>query len=589
MALVINTNLSSLNAQRQLNGNSSALSTSLERLSSGLRINSAKDDAAGLAIANRFTSQIRGLDQAARNANDAISFLQVAEGAFSEVTNNMQRMRELAIQAANDGALSQQDKDNIQKEVSQLIAEVDRISETTRFGNQKLFAGATGSIADTDQQQIIEGLKSYWLREAQERVNTYYGLDETASDVDLDLEFTTGAAYAAAIISGSSGGNLVSQSLSINLDFFTPVELPNGIDASGFGDYSDRIIAHEMVHAMMWRNMDLSAVKDAAEVGSGTDADRQIWFTEGAAEFIHGGDSRFEAAGSNAAAIQGMFDDIANDNIAGDVLTTYGGGYGAVAFMHDQLKASGSNGIMDVMDYLSDNSSATLKDALYNVANSAWADNGGSITDADTAIAAFYADLDGAAGDAFAAVLESNLNNGDTGAIGGADADGGTAYTAESIFANVAAYSDNPLTGINFVTPDIATEVSAVATEYQVGAQANETITASVGGVSTEVLGIADIDVSTNAAAAIGYLDDALTYISSTRADLGAVQNRLQSTINNLNSISENVSSSRSRVLDADFAQETGTLVKSQIIQQAAFSVLSQANSQPQAVLSLLA
>ena len=114
--------------------------------------------------------------------------MQVAEGAFSEVTNNMQRMRELAIQAANDGALSQQDKDNIQKEVSQLVAEIDRISDTTRFGNQKLFADATGSIVDTDQQAVIEGLKTYWLSEAQARVNTYYGLDETASDVDLELE-----------------------------------------------------------------------------------------------------------------------------------------------------------------------------------------------------------------------------------------------------------------------------------------------------------------------------------------------------------------------------------------------------------------
>jgi len=132
MALVINTNVASLNAQRNLDASQSSASTSLERLSSGLRINSARDDAAGLAIANRFTSQINGLNQAARNAADGISLAQTAEGALQEVTNNLQRIRELAVQASN-ATNSSADRSALQAEVDQLVSEIDRVSNTANF------------------------------------------------------------------------------------------------------------------------------------------------------------------------------------------------------------------------------------------------------------------------------------------------------------------------------------------------------------------------------------------------------------------------------------------------------------------------
>ena len=568
MALVINTNISSLNAQRQLNGNSTALQTSLQRLSSGLRINSAKDDAAGLAIADRFTSQIRGLDQAARNANDAISFLQVAEGAFSEVTNNMQRMRELAIQAANDGALSDQDKVNIQKEVAQLIAEIDRVAETTSFGSQKLFAGATGSIVDEDQQAIVTGLKNYWLREAVERVSTYYGLDSSASSVDLEVEFTSGESYAAAIISGTSSGVLQSQTLSINIDEFTPPNLPDGGTAPV---YNDRIIAHEMVHAMMYRAFDANSVRTETLNGS-----VGSWFLEGTAEFIHGADERVSTA--LASLTDGGDGDTRDELVAklndNDVTGAYAAGYVAVAFMHDDIISNnGGNGIIDVMTDLKNG--LTLDAAITSRTSYA-------------GLSAFETAFKTGGGDGETFLAAMNLANDDTGAIGGLDASAGAELTATSVLPNVLAYEEQPIDDVTVVY-NTDTTLAATEVEYQIGAQANETITASVGGASADALGISDIDVSTNATEAISTLDDALSYISDIRADLGAVQNRLQSTINNLVSISENVSASRSRVLDADFAQETGQLAKNQIIQQAAFSVLSQANAQPQAVLSLLA
>jgi flagellin len=141
MAQVINTNVASLNAQRQLGKSSNAQATTMERLSSGLRINSAKDDAAGLAISDRMTSQIRGLDQAARNANDGISLAQTAEGALQESTNILQRMRELSVQSANDTNTAS-DRDNLQKEVVQLQEELNRIANTTSFNGKTLLDGS---------------------------------------------------------------------------------------------------------------------------------------------------------------------------------------------------------------------------------------------------------------------------------------------------------------------------------------------------------------------------------------------------------------------------------------------------------------
>ncbi len=159
MALTINTNVASLNAQRNLGRSQGALGTAMQRLSSGLRINSAKDDAAGLAISDRMTSQIRGINQAVRNANDGISLAQTAEGAMGEITNILQRMRELAVQSANDSN-STEDRVSLQAEVTQLIAEIDRIAETTEFNGRVLLDGSGGDLVfqvgymATDADQI---------------------------------------------------------------------------------------------------------------------------------------------------------------------------------------------------------------------------------------------------------------------------------------------------------------------------------------------------------------------------------------------------------------------------------------------------
>ncbi|MBE0468764.1 MAG: flagellin FliC [Methyloprofundus sp.] len=162
--MVINTNISSINTQRQLTNSNNALSTSMERLSSGLRVNSAKDDAAGLAIADRMTSQIRGMTVAIRNANDGISMAQTAESAMGEITQTMQRMRDLAVQSANEGAVTTNDREKLQSEFKQLNAELTRIIQNTEFNGKKIINGSlsggvaiqVGANTSADNQILVE-------------------------------------------------------------------------------------------------------------------------------------------------------------------------------------------------------------------------------------------------------------------------------------------------------------------------------------------------------------------------------------------------------------------------------------------------
>ena len=194
MGMGINTNLVSLNAQRMLSLSQNGLATSMQRLSSGLRVNSAKDDAAGLAIAERMNSQIRGMNQAARNANDGISLLQTAEGASSKVTDMLQRMRELAVQSAN-GTNSDDDRKALQAEVSQLQAEIDRVSATTTFNGTYVFgknrASAVGN-SDANLQATLDGLQDRWLGQAGKLVQDMYGISGGGATMKILTETNTG-------------------------------------------------------------------------------------------------------------------------------------------------------------------------------------------------------------------------------------------------------------------------------------------------------------------------------------------------------------------------------------------------------------
>ena len=203
MAQVINTNVMSLNAQRNLTTSGSSLATSLQRLSSGLRINSAKDDAAGLAIVERFSSQIRGLNQAGRNANDGISLAQTAEGALSEVSNNLQRIRELAVQSLN-ATNSTSDRQAIDAEVQQLKSEIDRVASTTSFNGVKLLDGSFN--AQAFQVGANQGETITVSSIASARTATL-GQQYTASVTSGALDGTTTADLSAITINGTAIGS----------------------------------------------------------------------------------------------------------------------------------------------------------------------------------------------------------------------------------------------------------------------------------------------------------------------------------------------------------------------------------------------
>ena len=556
--LTVNTNIASSFTRRQLESNSSALATSLQRLSTGQRINSAKDDAAGLQISNRLTSQVRGLNVAARNANDGISLLQVAEGALQSVTDSLQRIRALGLQAMN-GSNGVSERNALDQEAQQLLQEINRINETTTFAGKKVFdQGSFSVLGDLDQRAVLNALKGFWISEGEQRVFDAFGLKADGAELEITLSNDSSSSTLASV-SGSvgAGGKVFDQVLNVNMAFFDASSLPNG---GGAPQYTDRVIAHEMAHAVMGRTLNFAGLPS--------------WFVEGTAEAVQGADERLSgdtAGGTNTAAILAAFN-------ADDVSASagYSGGYAAIRYMHDEIKAAGGSGIKDIMGYLSANAGSTLDQALTNASDGAFASLADFNTQFNNDAATYVAGLD--------------LTNTDTGAIGGFDADGGTVFSAESVLSNQGTGLPGSQ-GFTLVEPELFNENGVggnTLTQFQIGAEAYETLQIGFSAFSADALALSRVDLTKTAGLTVMDIDDALAYVDRQRGYMGAIQNRLEATIANLQTISENASASRSRILDTDFAEETSQMVSRQIIQQAAQSVLAQANQRPQAVLTLL-
>ena len=384
MPQTINTNVASLNAQRNLNASQNSLATSLQRLSSGLRINSAKDDAAGLAISQRFTAQINGLNTAARNANDGISLAQTAEGALGVITDNLQRIRELAVQSSN-ATNSSSDRAALQTEVGQLLNEIDRVADQTAFNGVKLIDGSF-----------------------------------------------SGAVFQV----GANAGESIT----------------------------------------------VTSITDANTAALGS-----VSQLTGAALTI------------NASALTGFATAIA----AGGVLIN-GKDIGATAGASSAAERAGQ-----LVNAINNISAQTGVGAVYNTAT-------GQVTLSGTAT---------------------------------------IAVTGTTNSATVAGWAN-------------AAAIGTVAT--------------------TTGINLLDVSNYANAQLAIQQVDSALSTVNTARASLGAYQNRFQSVVSNLQTASENLSASRSRILDADFASETANLTRAQILQQAGTAMLAQANALPQNVLTLL-
>ncbi len=562
----INSNIASLNSQRALNRTGGDVARSIQRLSSGLRINSAKDDAAGVAITSRMTSQIRGMNQAARNANDGVSLLQTGEGAMSAITNALQRARELAVQAAN-ATNSASDRGALATEVRQLMAEIDRVSTTTQFNGERIFDQSQTSIrGDANQAAVRDGLRLGWLEEPEQLIKSYLGLQSDGAAISIELTtFTDGAGGTAARVVGSGAdgnGRIGNLQMQIDMADFTPPNLPDGGTAPF---YNDRIIAHEMVHAVQYRSLNVASMTGGAAATS-------TWFLEGMAEFIHGADERVASDIVTAGSVANL---ITNNSISswdGDS-GSYSTAYVAMRYLHDQLKSAGYSGVKDMLTWMSANS-ATLDAAFTQFLG---IDHATFRTNFQAAGASFVN-------------TRMNLTNTDTGAVGGLDVDNGSIRTASSVLSDVGSRPvDNPLNHFAETFETVGTGQSGSRQlAFQVGADRDQTIVTTLGAVNITALGLGDVDISASPQRALLQIDDALAYINSQRAEMGAQMTRMEMSLTNLQSTAENVTASRSRIMDADYASETATLVRAQILQQAGAAMLAQAHALPQMVLSLL-
>ena len=481
MAQVINSNIGTLTAQRNSARVQNDLSTAINRLSSGLRINSAKDDAAGLAISERFSTQIRGLTVAARNANDAISLSQTAEGALGSAADNLQRIRELAVQAAN-ASNSASDRAALQAEASALIAEIQRVGSQTEFNGTKLLDGSFTAKAfqvgaNSGQTISIDSIT-----------------DARASSLGSHTLGTLGSLMNTVVGGATDNGIAASTDLTIATDLGTTSPISYDADSSA---------------------KDIAAAINAAANGIGV-----------------------TAVASNSATLSEL-------SAAGTVSFTLNG---------EAVSAAVTN----------QNDLSALVSAINGVS-------------ANTGVTATF----GASGGKNSIALMTT--------------DGRDIKLED--FANTGTATDD---SINFSGTDLAEggttdavkvgTVSLTSTKGQIVTAAAGTDVFAAAGSTSTFASIAAVDISSvdGATSALTVIDAALSQVNSGRADLGAVQNRFQATIQNLEVSNENLSASRSRILDADFAKETAALSRAQVLQQAANAMVAQANQMPQQVLALL-
>jgi len=497
MSSVINTNVASLTAQRNLGVGQSSLNTSIQRLSSGLRINSAKDDAAGLAISERFTGQIRGLNQAVRNANDGISLAQTAEGALKSSGDILQRVRELAVQSAN-ASNSAGDRKALQQEVSQLVSELDRISQTTEFNGSKLLDGSFG----TQQFQVGANANQTIVASTANLRTNVYGNNQVAA----------GGVSAASGTGASWGGNGVSAG-SVDIKGYVgtkKVDITAGDSAKTMADNINRVKGDTGVTA---------TARSMAEVG-------------------------FQSAGSYTLALRSDNGSDVNVSFTLTATNTADGLSSALTAINEQTSKTGIT--------------ASLNEKGDKIVLTNNTGNDIRVADTSTANAGYVS------------VQKQQI---------GTDGKAANVGTAVTLAADTTA--DNSLVS-GYVTLDSDKSFSAVGSS---GGNAF----ASAGSPST-LKKVSELDVTTfeKATDALKTVDSALGFISGERAKLGALQSRFETSIANLQVTSENLSASRSRILDADFAAETANLARAQILQQAGTAMVAQANQLPQGVMSLL-
>ena len=502
MGLGINTNLASLSAQRALGTSQMEASSAMERLSTGLRINSASDDAAGLAIASRFTSQINGMNQAIRNGNDGISLIQTAEGALTEATSILQRMRELAIQSANT-TNSTSDRTALQAEVSALTTELNRISSTTEFNNVKLLDGTF---------------------------------------TNKNFQVGTGSSDSIAVSISNSAATAIGNST---------LNAVNGTDHKGTAAVSaGATTLAGVTHTILGQTLTVSGAAGSASV--------TVTAGDSAKTMAAAVNAKTASTGVTATAANKV--KLSSLSAAGTVSFTLGDGAGNTAAISATVTTTDLTNLATAIN----NTTGTHGITASVTSGALTLEN----TDGD--------DIDI---DTFGHTTGSATIN-----VNALDQDGSAHNTAETL--TEAAADSITATGYLVFEDDQAFTVtsSVAASGNSITAAAAATSTASTEAYVSAV----NISTESGATSALSVIDGALDRVNSIRGDLGALQNRFEFTVSNLTGTSENLQAARSRIIDADFANETAALARSQILQQAGISVLAQANAQPQNILALL-
>ncbi|MDD9271803.1 flagellin [Paenibacillus sp. GCM10023248] len=537
----INHNIAAANTHRQLTGNTAAASKSLEKLSSGLRINRAGDDAAGLAISEKMRAQIRGLDMAAKNAQDGISLIQTAEGALNETHSILQRMRELADQSAN-GTNTADDRAALQEEVKQLKDEIDRIGNTTEFNTQKLLNGALKGAAGANVAQ-----------------------DTTTSAITAKL--TEGKLQATGAM-GSTG------TLVTNAHFVKETLKIDGNEIE-----------------VNWQNL----TTDEKAILTGVNKADSVSQTKAKDLIINKINEAIDASGKNTAHITGYVDS------AGKLVLQSG-----TKGVDSNISVSSGTGV--VKGFTSATATSTAGTSKYNGQNiaagskftvnvgdvtlqvSIAAITGGTTTEANLATqlqnalkvaTSAYNKLQGKTKGQEGYIEDIKVNETKDGRISVVGQNGPVTFKDLEGKTTV---SD---LGLNQAQTE-ATGNGGVS--FQIGANRGQTISFGISDMRTAALGLSSVDISTatSASQALTSLDSAIKNVSSQRSKMGAVQNRLEHTINNLQTASENLTAAESRIRDVDMAKEMMDFTKNNILSQAAQAMLAQANQQPQGVLQLL-
>ena len=599
---VVNTNIGALQAQASMSSNQRDLERSLERLSSGLRINSAADDAAGMAIANKLDAQIKGLNQAIRNANDGKALIDTAEGAQIEVNNLLQRLRELAVQSAND-TNSSVDRLYIEKEADQILNEINRIGDQTRWNGMKLLDGTF------DNAQFQVGHKQN-------------------EDIDLAIRSVKAAEIGTNRVEGVST-HIAGNADSIDAHTITVAGHVGTQTVTIAANSSAKTAASNINQKSELTGVTATAVTKA-EIAA-VHATGNVGFTIGTGTTTTGTDQ--DAATITTTNVS----DISDLTVLRDAINDKSGITGITASLRNDDKskillshATGEDII--ISSVTANNMTVRSLDSTLASTNARSADDtesmlviGSRSADADNVVAAARSAASGTL------TVLSNVHVGgkvtltsagdDSGksvTITGLDLDGNTisetiaalgatgAVTSTKFYASVTTIKASAQTAAGGISAGFLAADSTHATfvgnvqfdsvrsfSATASAGTNETDNFLDGGTtadSSSFLNVGDVDLGTvaNSEKAIAIIDGALSMIDLSRAEQGAISNRLDHAVSNLTNVVVNTEASKSHILDADFAKESSNLTKSQILAQAATSMLAQANASKQTVLALL-